>query len=121
MSKTATTHTPGEWEAMPPKKTGGRWKVGAKGEFGGKGSMSGMTAHWFLATIQNGRPGDTLETEEANARVMAAAPDLLEACQAALEEMTECIRGSDKPEDPPAQSVMAKVQGAIAKATGNPV
>ncbi|MGC1273212.1 MAG: hypothetical protein WBC44_05855 [Planctomycetaceae bacterium] len=39
---------------------------------------------WLVATIENGAPGDTLETEGANARLFAAAPDLLAACKEAL-------------------------------------
>lgn len=39
---------------------------------------------WIIAVIENGAPGDSLETEKANARLIAAAPDLLEACKAAL-------------------------------------
>ncbi len=33
---------------------------------------------WQIAVIENGAPGDCLETEFANALLIAAAPDLLE-------------------------------------------
>lgn len=36
----------------------------------------------FVATIENGALEDTLETEGANARLIAAAPELLEVVQA---------------------------------------
>ena len=39
---------------------------------------------YLVATIENGAPGDTLETEKANARLIAASPRMLAACQLAL-------------------------------------
>lgn len=32
---------------------------------------------YFIATIENGAPGDTLQTEEANARAIAAVPEMI--------------------------------------------
>lgn len=69
-------HTPGEFVALPPGKPGKRWRVAAKGRLGG-GSMAAAEVTWIVATIGNGAPGDTLETEGANARLFAASPDLL--------------------------------------------
>jgi hypothetical protein len=71
-------HTEGEWEAIPPKKVGKHWSIGVKGTLGGKGVT------WLLAHIDNGKPGDTLDTEQANALLMAAAPDLLDALRGML-------------------------------------
>lgn len=76
-------HTPGQWEAIKPKKEGKHWTVGARGVLGGKGAIAGALVLWNIAMIDNGAPGDTLDTEEANARLIAAAPDLLAACKAA--------------------------------------
>lgn len=45
---------------------------------------SNTKGDFFIATIENGAPGDTMATEEANARLIAAAPDLLDACQQIL-------------------------------------
>jgi hypothetical protein len=72
-------HTPGKWVAMKPSKVGKHWSVGAVGTLGGKSSMAGASVHWIICNIHNGAPGDTLDTEEANARLIAAAPDMYEA------------------------------------------
>lgn len=40
---------------------------------------------WHIATIENGQPGDSLETETATGHLIAAAPDLYEACKAFVE------------------------------------
>lgn len=36
------------------------------------------TQPFVIATIENGQPGDTLDTEEATAHLFAAAPEMLE-------------------------------------------
>ncbi len=83
-------HTPGPWEAIPPKAKGKHWRIGARGKLGGKADgMAGATVLWDVASIGNGSPGDTLATEEANARLIAAAPNLLAACEAAMAHMDE--------------------------------
>lgn len=64
-------HTPGPWTADHGdcmEQDSERWSVFAERD--GK--------QYFVATIENGAPGDTLDTEEANAKLMAAAPDMLE-------------------------------------------
>ena len=42
---------------------------------------------YHIATIENGAPGDTLDTEAANARLIAAAPELLEAVRSAMNRL----------------------------------
>ncbi|MGC1272969.1 MAG: hypothetical protein WBC44_04630 [Planctomycetaceae bacterium] len=64
---------------------------------------------WIVATIENGAPGDTLKTEGANARLFAAAPDLLEACKALL----LCADNDVKHRD-----IARQAREAIAKAEG---
>ena len=64
-----TQHTHGPWIALTgldddPQ----RWGVYVDGAM-----------HYHIATIENGAPGDTLDTESSNARLIAAAPELLEA------------------------------------------
>lgn len=64
-------HTPGPWVATKADiydSDPNRWSVCTSGERG-----------YFIATIENDAPGDTLKTEEANARLIAAAPDLFKA------------------------------------------
>jgi hypothetical protein len=114
-------HTPGQWEAMAPKKIGKHWQVGARGTLGGASAMAGATAHWIIARIDNGAPGDTLKTEEANARLIAAAPDLLAVAVAAIEDYEWII--DDHPKlDPDGElpPKLERLRAAIAKATGQP-
>lgn len=106
--------TPGEWVVLPPKKTGKRYRIAARATFGGGGAISSATALWTLATIGNGAPGDTLETEGSNAQLMAAAKDLYAACEAFM----ELFMNSDmRPEDE-SHEVAAKIRAALAKAKG---
>jgi len=60
-----------------------RWIVTTAGE-----------KHWHIATIENGAPGDILDTEEANARLIAAAPAMLQALKKATSELN-AIRARD--------------------------
>jgi len=61
--------SPGPWIAVAdPEESGAvRWHILA----------DDPEEPWLIATIENGRPGDTLETERATAHAMAAADDLL--------------------------------------------
>lgn len=99
------THTPGEWVAIPPRRKGKHWRVGV----GHPESADGRA--YLLAIIDNGSPGDTLETEGANARLIAAAPALLFAC----ERLLGVIDGRDPPD--PAFAVEF-ARAAVAKAKG---
>jgi len=94
-------NTPGEWIADKPAKVGKHWKVMARGKLGGKirRGLTGAECLWHLATVANGAPGDTLETEAANARLFAASKELLAACKLALpnlvnEEAANAVRAA---------------------------
>lgn len=68
-------HTPGPWKAG----------VGVDGEADRWGVWAAYgNRQWHIATVENGAPGDTLETEAATAHLIAAAPDLLAAVEAML-------------------------------------
>jgi hypothetical protein len=69
-------HTPGEWKA----------EKGFEGE-PDRWCVVTSQGGYVIATIHNGAPGDTLETEAANARVMAASEKLLAAARRALAVM----------------------------------
>jgi hypothetical protein len=74
--------TPGEWYADradlnaddPDDADPDRWAVLVK--------VEGRPHSFLVATVENGAPGDTMDTEEANARLMAASKDLLAALKA---------------------------------------
>lgn len=108
------THTPGPWKATKGHEDEpDRWVIVAAGE-----------KHFHIATIENGQPGDTLETEGHTARLIAAAPEMLEALQRTLSLIQEShgvfgfhLNGdlSDWSEH---QDDIDVIQNAIAKATG---
>lgn len=117
-------HTKGIWEAIKPAKSGKHWKVGANGVLGGKGPTAGAPVLFFVAMIDNGAPGDTLETEEANARLVAAAPDLLEALKEWV-TFADRIMGDLEDGDPLKQAILdthgartERSRAALAKAEG---
>jgi len=68
---------------------------------------------YVIAEIQNGAPGDCLETEVANARLIAAAPDLLLASREILSNY-----GPPSEYDQPYREMWERLSTAIAKAEG---
>ena len=61
-------HTPGPWMASRGMEDEPeRWDV----------LQNTDEKHYIIATIENGAPGDTMDTEAANANLIAAAPELL--------------------------------------------
>lgn len=87
-------HTPGPWTAREPNGPGMGWRVGPA---------------WL------GEKPWSDETS-ANARLIAAAPDLL----AALEAATAEIRAIYGDQPPATNSVVMLIEAAIAKAKGQP-
>lgn len=69
----SATHTPGPWSAIKGIKDGDEMRCGVVCQHG--------KMQYLIATIENGGPGDFCETEEANAKLMAAAPEFLVALQ----------------------------------------
>lgn len=67
-------HTAGPLKALKGSEfETDRWTVVTEGE-----------RAYLIATIENGQPGDTLDTEAATAYLFAAAPELLAALKAVL-------------------------------------
>ena len=89
-----TKHTPGPWrvQRQNPSPTTGEWMI--------SGANPG-----YLAEVRDCGSGDV----QANARLIAAAPDLLDALKDALCALECC--GKDYP-------AASKAKAAIAKATG---
>jgi hypothetical protein len=90
---TDTQHTPGPWFATP-----GNYAVYVKDAYGDQGDLVCALSGY----------GSNYRLRAANARLIAAAPDLLEACQRALAEAV----ADDQDE------WFANMRAAIAKATG---
>ena len=104
---TQNTHTPGPWTVEHCRNEDGSPFLSISGQ--------GPLGAW-LADIQpgsiNGKPLDVTQMHEANARLIAAAPDLL----AALKEMTELKHFTATRSEK--ESADAKARAAIAKAKG---
>ena len=107
------THTPGPWVA-----DGNGVILG--GEYAGTSICETYKAHWLASFGRNGKEAYAalVRDAEANAQLIAAAPELLEACRERLlcDEMYE--QGTSEWH----QSVDcadAMMHAAIAKATGN--
>ena len=94
-------HTPGPWVVCPIQKEDllHSRKVGT----GPEGWLGVAQAH-----------GDTQEEADANARLIAAAPDLLEACRIALVYLESDADDQQERED------WAQIRVAIHKAEGKP-
>ena len=96
----STEHTPGPWVASQGTETEPeRWTVVAENG-----------PPWWIAVVENGQPGDSLETEAATARLIAAAPELLEAL-IELVSMTEGLVSMDTGDLPQARAAIAKATG----------
>lgn len=104
---TTTKHTPGQWEvrAFPTASYGRKqlWVMDAIPDQDGK-----VVAN-AICMVSASNP-----SEEANAKLLAAAPDLLEACKAALKQMTNDWYGKPRIG---MEKECAMCEAAIAKAT----
>jgi hypothetical protein len=65
--------TPGPWQAIKGVEASDDMRCGVSAMRGAVG--------YLVATIENGAPGDICDTEFANARLIAAAPELHTAAQ----------------------------------------
>lgn len=93
-----TQHTPGPWHYHDGRKNGTRQMVG--------------TGEMWIAEMTTGIGFDQSDTEaEANARLFAAAPDLLEAGRVAVDLWDSTSAAVDPDE------ILMLIRDAIAKAT----
>lgn len=99
------THTPGPWVAVGNSEVHDR-----PTEYDKDGSRTGETPNLVAAL---GYPHHDAPTLAANARLIAAAPELLEALRWAVETIDEA--GGMDPDD---RGAIAQCRAAIAKATG---
>lgn len=96
-----TQHTPGPWNYSGPCEITGRYSI----------FHNGPLAYCADTTA---KPGDG----EANARLIAAAPDLLAAAQCALADFEGILPEFDPEREHPAWETLAELRAAITKATG---
>ena len=103
-------HTPGPWEAFDAKTQDGEVTIGIRGD--GE----------FIATLDvvaiGAGPYKLPPNAEANARLIAAAPELLEACKALLGEMWSGRKRRNVKKDFHLMVAEEAARTAIAKATG---
>lgn len=99
-----TQHTPGPWFA---EFNGTYWEVWSNGDFGRIGDACASSA----SRPEHG----SLELGEANARLMAAAPDLLAACKGLLDaihdSMTHAAQAAHAEQIDAARAAIAKAEG----------
>lgn len=104
MTTTQTKHTPGPWvlaEGYERSDTS-RHFVWSDAETPEEREDA---SRYCIATVEPREHGETLD---ANARLIAAAPDLLEACKAALSEL---LRVSPSQASPIVRAAIAKAEG----------
>jgi hypothetical protein len=105
-------HTPGKWKAVKGMEDEpDRWGIVVDGP-----------QQYIIAIVHNGAPGDSLDTEEANAQLMAAAPEMLRACDAARRVFEAQRRVCDEKEWKDSfgleDAAWTKLEAAIASAKG---
>lgn len=98
-----TEHTPGPWRAWPPSAAGGKWTIDAA-------SKTPMAPDKRIATLHSGALHGASHAE-ANARLIASAPDLLALAKAMMQAIDTC-------EDQPICAWRGALVMHIAKAEG---
>lgn len=99
-------HTPGPWMQGPTANTWHKVYEGKKGEYGGRAICTLHNIH-----ANGARQRGDFETETANARLIAAAPALLEALRLMLDTTRHC-------DGRPYQSSFDAARAALAQAEG---
>ena len=107
-----TSHTPGPWISAEKSPHNGTYRVGPAGKTGPEGVFP------YVAVVTNSCYGVTVGQQLANVRLIAAAPQLLEALQTARlllmrvsadDPISSCYRTEED---------VAEIEEAIANATG---
>lgn len=106
--------TPGPWEASQVDiydEDPRRWSVLAGG--------GQNEATYFIATIENGLPGEIMATEEANARLIAAAPEMYAALEMFLDAQSDYETNAPDIAARKHEAALELARAALAKADGN--
>jgi hypothetical protein len=93
-------HTPGPWRDN-------------------RGGVEGPRGEPVCAGLFNNTNGTTLEACHANMRLIAAAPDLLAACEAALTELQHLGQALGEMTPPETVDVWNQIEAAVQKAKGD--
>ena len=104
MSK--ATHTPGPWAAFYKYKYN-EWHV----------SVPVSNSDMRLSIFPDGIPGDTPEEAEGNARLIAAAPDLLAVCEN-IKKYLDFVSSGQPTHGTLERELYYRLQAAIAAAKG---
>jgi hypothetical protein len=113
--KNTTQHTPGPWEIVQdaPLNPEARYNIGSR-------LPSGFAN--YVCTIKTEKHLIRDGNEEANARLIASAPELLAALQAVNTDVTEDIGGLTRDDyEAIVLSIRDTARAAIAKATGEEI
>jgi hypothetical protein len=111
-------HTPGPWELVPPKPSS-EWRDESELDLGG--FKAGEEWICTFGDSTNFYPSEGSPPSEANARLIAAAPELLEALEQLSTWVSRAIvpeYGPRKPMPENCRKALEASQSAIAKATG---
>jgi hypothetical protein len=109
-----TKHTPGPWTAEPYGDNG-RWEVNSDGKLPWKAIADIRCDHMGADAVNEAEA-------EANAKLIAAAPELLEACQAAFDLVYRiALKHRESMSQQEYTSTQEALLAAIAKATGQSV
>lgn len=113
--KLKPTHTPGPWQFYQPSEFPKDWRIAQAGGVIRDGNPRGGYVCRLTSSHENG-PGSQPPLE-ADARLMAAAPDLLDACREMDNELMYLAqRGLARQK--PDLFIIDRMRKAIAKATG---
>ena len=81
-------------------------------------NQQGVGNDSFIASIGDGAHEGDVEAAEANARLIAAAPDLLEACQGCLQDAEDALSGDWEPSQEGWRATIDHLTRVIGKAQG---
>lgn len=118
------THTPGPWKSVEYVKTDSReTAIGVETEGDGR-PRSEIRSLAYMAGDYYTRPGQpnreqAIAENRANARLIAAAPELLELCQTVLARLDLEAKELGEGAIFPCAAMRDDIRAAIAKATGN--
>lgn len=116
-TQTQLKHTPGPWEFSSPTMAGNDRVIVEAHGFGSVAaiSLNGAPRHQSRLDVTSPYYQAQLATMEANARLIAAAPELLEACRQANDLLNDHFGIDDS--DDAGNAVHDAIRAAIAKAT----